>query len=71
MPKIVMKKLGLEITITYPDLYSFDATKLKCYGLIKDMVVTLAHLHVKRIMIDIVVANVPANYGMLLSRTWA
>jgi hypothetical protein len=42
MPKVVMEKLGLEITRPYHDLYSFDARKVKCDGLIKDMVVTLA-----------------------------
>jgi hypothetical protein len=44
---------------------------VKCDGLIKDMVVTLAQLPVKSIMMDVVVVDVPANYGMLLSRTWA
>jgi hypothetical protein len=44
--------------------------KLSVKGLIKDMVVTLAQLLVKIIMMDVVVVDVPANYGMLLSRTW-
>jgi hypothetical protein len=70
MPKVVMEKLGLEITRPYHDLYSFDARKVKCDGLIKDMVVTLAQLPVKSIMMDVVVVDVPANYGMFLSRTW-
>jgi hypothetical protein len=43
---------------------------VKCYGLIKDMVVILDQLPVKIIMVDVVVAIVYANYGMLLSRTW-
>jgi hypothetical protein len=70
MPKVVMEKLGLEITRPYHDLYSFDARKVKCDGMIKDMVVTLAQLPVKIIMMDVVVVDVPANYGMFLSRTW-
>jgi hypothetical protein len=41
MPKIVMDELGLEITKTYHDLYSFDSRKVKCLGVIKDLVVTL------------------------------
>jgi hypothetical protein len=65
MPKVVMEKLGLEITRPYHDLYSFDARKVKCDGLIKDMVVTLAQLPVKSIMMDVVVVDVPANYEML------
>jgi hypothetical protein len=71
MPKVVMEKLGLEITRPYHDLYSFDIRKLKCDGLIKDMVVTLAQLLVKRIMMDVVENDVPTNYDMFLSRTWA
>jgi hypothetical protein len=42
IPKVVMENMGLEITIPYHDLYSFDARKFKCDGMIKDMVVTLA-----------------------------
>jgi hypothetical protein len=41
MPKYVMDELGLEITKTYHDLYSFDSRKVKCLGVIKDMVVNL------------------------------
>jgi len=33
MPKIVMEKLGLEITRPYKDLYSFDYSKVRCLGL--------------------------------------
>jgi len=44
MPKVVMEELGLEITKPYQDLYSFDYKKVKCLGLIKDMVVSLAQL---------------------------
>lgn len=42
MPKIVMEKLGLEITRPYKDLCSFDFSKVRCLGLIKDLCVTLA-----------------------------
>jgi hypothetical protein len=41
MPKIVMDELGLEITKTYHELFSFDSRKLKCLGVIKYLVVTL------------------------------
>jgi hypothetical protein len=71
MPKVVMEKLGLEITRPYHELYLFDARKVKCYGIIKETVVTLGKLPVKIIMMDVVVADVPANYGMFFSRTWA
>jgi hypothetical protein len=70
MPKIIMEKLGLEITRPYQDLYSFDSRKVKCLGMIKDLVVNLAQVPVKSILMDVVVADVPAKYGMLLSRSW-
>jgi hypothetical protein len=71
MPKVVMEELGLEITKPYQDLYSYDSKKVKCLGLIKDMVVSLAQLPMKSVVMDIVVADIPPKFGMLLSRTWA
>ena len=43
---------------------------MKCVGLIKDMVVSLAQIPAKSIMMDVVVADIPAIFGMLLSRSW-
>jgi len=60
----------MEITKPYKDLYSFDSRNVKCIGMIKDLVVTLAQLPVKSMVMDVVVVDVPANYGMLLSRAW-
>ena len=59
MPKIVMEELGLEITKSYHDFYSFDSRKVQCLGVIKDLVVTLFQLHMKSVVMDIMVANVP------------
>jgi hypothetical protein len=42
MPKIIMENLGLQITRPYGNIYSFDSRKVKCMGMIKDLVVTLA-----------------------------
>jgi hypothetical protein len=70
MPKTVMDELGLEITKTYHDLYSFESRKVKCLGVIKDLVVTLFQLPMKSVVMDIVVADVPPKFGMLLSRSW-
>jgi hypothetical protein len=70
MPEVIMQKLGLEITRPYQDLYSFDSIKVKCLGMIKDIVVNLAQIPVKSILMDVVVFDVPAKYGMLLSRSW-
>ena len=42
MPRVVMDKLGLEVTIPYKDLFSFDSNRVKFLGLIKDLVISLA-----------------------------
>jgi hypothetical protein len=70
MPKAIMDKLGLEITRPYGDLYSFDSRKVKCIGMIKDLVVNLAQIPAKSILMDVVVVDIPPKYGMLLSRSW-
>jgi len=70
MPKAVMDELGLDITRPYHDLFSLDSIKVKCIGLTKDLAITLSQLPMKSMMINIVVANVPPNFGMLLSRGW-
>ena len=70
MPKIVMEELGLEVTTTYHDLYSFDSRRVQCLGVIKDLVVSLFQLPMKILVMDIVVADVPPKFSMLLSRSW-
>lgn len=66
-----MDNLGLDITMPYKDLYSFDSRKVRCLGLIKDLVVALHQIPENSVVMDVVVANVPAKLGMLLSRSWA
>ena len=70
MPNIIMKELRLKVTKTYHDLYSFDSRKVKCLGVIKDVVVSLFQLLMKSMVMDIVVADVPPKFGMLLYRSW-
>jgi hypothetical protein len=70
MPKIVMEELGLEVTKAYHDLYSFDSRRVQCLGVIKDLVVSLFQLPMKSVVMDIVVADVPPKFNMLLSRSW-
>ena len=70
MPKAIMDKLGLDITRQYHDLYSFDSSRVRCIGLIKDLVVSLDKLPMKNVLMDIVVADIPPRFGMLLSRSW-
>ena len=69
IPKVIMDNLGLDITIPYKDLFSFDSDKFKCIGLIKDLVVSLHQLPEKSVVMDVVVADVPPKFGMLLSRS--
>ena len=38
--------------------------------MIKYLVVNLAQIPAKSMVMDIVVANIPARFGMLLSRSW-
>jgi ribonuclease HI len=70
MPKVVMEELGLEVTRAYHDLYSFDSRRVQCLGVIKDLAVSLFQLPMKSMIMDIVVADVPPKFGMLLSRSW-
>jgi hypothetical protein len=70
MPKAVMEKLGLEVTRPYKDLHSFDSSKVKCIGLIKDLCITLVRIPAKSMVMDVVVMDIPPKYGMLLSRSW-
>lgn len=71
MPKVIMKRLGLEVTRPYKDLFSFNSKIVQCIGLIKDVVVGLTQILAKTIVMDIVVAEIPPKFGMLLSRSWA
>jgi ribonuclease HI len=71
MPKVIMDELGLDITRPYKDIFSFDSRKVKCLGLIKDLVVSLAQIPSKNLVMDVVVADIPPKFGMLLSRSWA
>ena len=41
MPKVVMDERGLSITKPYHDLLSFESRKVKCLGLIIDLVISL------------------------------
>jgi len=70
MPKTIMDKLGLDITRKYHDLYSFASSRVRCIRLIKDLVVSLDQLPMKNVLMDVVVADIPPRFGMLLSRFW-
>jgi hypothetical protein len=67
IPKVLMEKLGLDMTIPYKDLHSFDSRKVKCIGMIKYLCITLAQIPSKSMVMDIVVADISPKYGMFLS----
>ena len=71
MPRRIMDELGLELTRPYKDIFSFDSNKFKCLSLIKYLVVSLAWIPAKTLVMDVVVAEIPLKFGMMLSRSWA
>lgn len=69
MPKSVMERLDLDITRPYKDLFSFYSSQVKCLGLIKYLCVSLVQYPTKKNLMDVVAADIPPKYGMLLSRS--
>lgn len=65
-----MENMGMDITRPYHDLYSFDSCRVRYIGLIKDLVVSLDQIPAKNVLMDVVVADIPPRFGMLLSRSW-
>lgn len=70
MPKAIMDKLGLDITQSYHDLYSFGSGRVKCLSVFKDLVVSLDQFLLKNVLMDVVVADIPPRYGMFLCSSW-
>lgn len=70
MPKVIMERLGLQVTRPYKDLFSFDSKRVHCIDLINDVVVGLTQNPAKTIVMDIVMADIPPKFWMLLSRSW-
>ena len=70
MPGRIMDELGLEVTIPYKYLFSFDSIKVKWLSLIKYLVISLAQIPSKTLVMDVVVADIPPKFGMLFSMSW-
>jgi hypothetical protein len=70
MPKAVMDDLGLEVTKPYQAIFSFDSRKVRCLGLIKDLVINLSQLSMRSMVMDVVVSDIPPKFGLLLSHSW-
>lgn len=67
MPKAIMESLGLDITRPYSELYSFDSKKVKCLGIIKDLVITLTQLPAKNLVTEFIVVDIPIKFRILFS----
>ena len=61
-PLYFMEKLGLQITRPYKDLYYFESKRVKGLGMIKDLVVNLAHIPAKSVVMNIVVDDILAQF---------
>ena len=61
-----MEELGLEVTKPYKDLFSFNSSKVRCLGLIKDLVFSLAQIPAENLVMDVVEDDIPPKFGMLL-----
>lgn len=70
MPKAIMEKLGIYITHKYHDFYSFDSGRVHCIGIIKDLDVSIDQIPAKNVLMDVVVADVPPRFGMILYMSW-
>jgi hypothetical protein len=71
MPKAMMDELGLDITKPYHDLFSFDSRKVRCLSLIKYLVINLSQLPMRSMVMDVVVADIPPKFGLLLLCSWS
>jgi hypothetical protein len=70
MPYPVAKALGLTLTKAHGKCYSMDAKQVPLLGQIKDAQVALALHPEKKLLLTILVADIPASYGLLLSRSF-
>lgn len=69
IPKSITKKLYLHITKSYHDSSSFVSKKVKCIGMIKHLIISLAQIPSNNMVMDVIVASIPEKIGML-SRSW-
>ena len=63
-----MEKHGLDNRRSYKYIFSFDSKTVQCLGMIKRLIVGMVHIPKNLVMVDMVIANVPPSYGMLLSK---
>ena len=66
-----MEKIKLRVTGTYHNVCTMDAREVNVVGIILNLHVKLAKYPDIDMLMDVVVIDVPDNWGMLLSRKWA
>lgn len=66
----VAKAIGLPLTKTFGHCYSMDAKQVPLMGQFKDAQVPLAAHPAKSVKITVLVVDIPASYGMLLSHSF-
>ncbi len=65
-----MNQLGLEVTRPYGNICEIDSKQVEVHKVIRDLKVNLnAYSDISTLM-DVIVVDIPASYGMLLSRKW-
>jgi hypothetical protein len=65
-----MQRLGLKVTRPYQNICAMDSREIETHGIIIDMPVKLAFHPEFTFKMDVLVIDVPATWGMLLSRKW-
>ena len=70
MTRKVMEQLNLRVTRPYHNVCAMDAREVEVVGIILNLHVKLAKYPDIDMSMDVVVIDVPDNWGMLLSRKW-
>jgi hypothetical protein len=68
MPLRVMRRLGLECTGPCKDLLDLDSRTVETIGYIKDLSIVFSQALDVSIIINVIIADIPKAYGMLLGR---
>ena len=70
MPYSIAKALDLNLTKVHGRCYSMDSKQVPLLGQIKDAQVALASHPERKLLLTILVADIPESYGLLLSRSF-
>jgi hypothetical protein len=71
MPLRVMRRLGLECTSPCKDLLALDSRTVETIGYIKYLSISYDQAPKVSMLINVIVADIPEAYGMLLGREWS